>query len=302
MTGYVVTKGCIRYTVSAQDHAINLAKVSTIPKVLTEIDRIGRRFHGKPQFEIHQTGTRIVVAREDYQDKLSRLIAETEGSFVGRGERYSLSEWNEITLYKGDYNGNCPITMHDVFAVDDITIKTGNPYRNNSWEEFINALRARSLGVVEAKSPLGFVYWLDDLYGAYRPGIMFYKNINGNDLETILAKGNIDLINWALWEAGKFFSRLINAQLYLEDSDRLGNYFIEDNLAAKVFRFLDMEYVFAHQDNGTEKAAQMLMRFCKKALQRGFLTPEKIGEFLIVCVGAHLSADHLIAQLMSEMS
>jgi hypothetical protein len=212
----------------------------------------------------------------------------------------SLSEWKLDSAYHGDQEMTpYPITMHDVYAQDGVTIKTGNPYMNNAPEEFHRALHARFLGVVEAKSPVGFSFHTEDVYGVNNPGKMFYKHISGQDLESAIGHGDRDLMNWALWETGKFFSRLINARLFLGDANRLANYFIEENPATRVFRFLDMELVSYHQAYGSEKKIEMLSSFMKSALARGFLTPERLGEFVIVCLGAHAKSTELVDRLLA---
>ena len=225
----------------------------------------------------------VTAIREDHSREISTLINMPESDYV---QRLSLSEWNLMTSYHGDDSlVRVPVTMHDVFVQGKITIKTGNPYMNNAWEEFYNALRARYLGIVEAKSPIGFSFWLDDIYGERKPGKVFYKHLTGMDLEEAIRKNDASLLNWALWEAGKFLSRLIHAHLYLFDSERLGNYLIESSSAVRVFRFLDMEKMYYLPKYSDEKKVKMLTGFIQKASHVGFLSPEKMSEFIIVCSG-----------------
>ena len=98
------------------------------------------------------------------------------------------------------------------------------------------------------------------------------------------------------------YSRLINARLFLADADRLGNYFIEENPATRVFRFLDLEMVSYHQAYSGEKKIEMLAKFIKSARAEGLLTPERLGEFVIVCLGAHGRSADLAERLLAEVS
>ena len=258
-----------------------------MPKALARMQELSRSFAGKPQFVIKIDGHCVSGIREDYLERINPLIRRDPSDFP---RRLSTSEWRFDIVYHGneDYLGGVPLTLHDVFEQDGITVKTGNPYSNNSWIEFFRALQARHCGLVEAKSPVGFVYWTDDLYGENRPGRMFYKHLDGVDIEKALSMSDQQTLNWALWETGKFFSRLINARLYLEDSDRLGNLFIENGPRAKVFRFLDLEAMTYQPAYSNAKKTEMLAKFIKSAVDKGFLSPERLGEFMLVCVGANI--------------
>jgi hypothetical protein len=277
--------------VGSREHRNNIQKLKQIPHVLKEIRELSGRFIGKPQFNIQQKDNFIRVIRQDYQKILPSLIAFPEDCY---SHQLSLSEWVRDAIYRGTDPKDLPVTLHDVYTQEGVTIKTGNPYCNNAWEEFYRALNARCLGIVEAKPPIGFSFWLDDPYGQEKPGKMFYKHLQGKDLGMISGKGDRSLPNWALWEAGKFFSRLINAHLYLEDSDRLGNYFIEEYPSTKVFRFLDLERLYFIPAYSHQSMAEMLGKFIKESLKEGLLTTERLGEFLIVCLGAHSRAISLV--------
>ncbi|MFH1683576.1 MAG: hypothetical protein ABIA67_01705 [Candidatus Margulisiibacteriota bacterium] len=196
-----------------------------------------------------------------------------------------------------------PVTLHDVYAQDGVTVKTGNPYRNNAWEEFYRALHARYLGIVEAKAPIGFSFHTDDLYGVEKPGKMFYKHLEGQSLEAVIKVEDDEFLHWALWETGKFFSRLINANLYLEDPHRLGNYFIENSPIANVFRFLDLERVRYVRAYSNEMKIKMLEEFIKAACEEGFIaSPKSLCEFVMICVGARMSSADLIKRFLSQPS
>jgi|GEM_PF-4947767 len=297
MSGITITKGNTSYSVDARAHQKNLHRLKHIPRMLRRMKEMSAYFVGKPQFIIRQEGEEVTAVREDYRQILPRLVATAEEDYV---ERLSLSEWNLDVKYGWNEElAPWPITMHDVYAHVEVTVKTGNPYRNNAFIEFYRALQARFLGVVEAKSPIGFYFHTGDLYGERNPGKMFYRHIKGQDLERAIREGNAALLNWALWECGKFFSRLINANLYLEDSDRIGNFFIENNPATNVFRFLDLERVRYLQEYGDREKAEMLSKFIKKAIADGFLTAERLGEFVIVCLGTHSSSPELVGELLS---
>jgi hypothetical protein len=291
MAGIIIRKGSFEYSVGLQEHRNNIQRLKQIPNALKEIRGLSRRFIGKPQFIIQQKDNFIRVIRQDYQKILGSLIALPEDCY---SQQLSQSEWRTDAVCRGIEPKRLPLTLHDVYTQEGVTIKTGNPYCNNAWEEFYRALHARCLGIVEAKSPIGFSFWLDDPYGMEKPGKMFYKHLGGKDLGMVSGKGDKSLLNWALWEAGKFFSRLINAHLYLEDSDRLGNYFIEEYPSTKVFRFLDLERMYFIPAYSHKSMAEMLSKFIKKSLEEGLLTSERLGEFLIVCLGAHSPAISLV--------
>ncbi len=277
-----------KYSISHKEHQENLRNLRRLPQVLKEIPALDRGFAEKPRFIITQKGKQVTVIRKDYQNGLRDLISSFEENF---SRKLSLSEWRLMTLYRGQNPEGLPITMHDVYVEYDfksgqkITIKTGNPFRNNAWLEFYRALYARYLGIVEAKSPIGFSFWSDDLYGIEKPGRMFYKHLEGIDIITALQKESQDMLNWALWEAGKFFSRLIKARLFLEDSHRIRNFFIEESPATIVFRFLDLEYMRYLPVYGREKQQEMLTKFIQEALKIGFLDEDRLGEFKLVCLG-----------------
>lgn len=252
-------------------------------------------FVGKPQFVIEKKGDRTTVFREDYYSQLAEVVAEHQPE---DGQRLSVSEWEVFSKYHGIEPERPPVTMHDVFSLEGLTIKTGNPFRNNAFEEFHRALLARCAGIVEAKSPLGFIFWQNDIYGERQPGLMFYKHLNGLDLDKAIDAEDEGAMNWALWESGKFFSRLINAKLYLEDADRLNNYFIEKNAANRIFRFLDLERLHPIGQYTDKKKAEMITNFGRKAIGRGWLTQEKLGEFIIVALGADSPAADLVRQAL----
>lgn len=287
--------GNTTYRISETEHRQNLTNLRRLPQVLSDIPSLGKQFRGKPQFVIHQEGARVRVVREDYQERLAPLIHAAETHY---SQRLTISEWQLMVRYGGDEGSSpYPVTLHDVYVQGGVTIKMGNPYRNNSWEEFHRALQARSLGIVEAKSPLGFSFNTDDVYGVREPGKMFYKHLTGVDLEAALKTEDPETLNWALWEAGKFLSRLIHANLRLGDADRLGNFFIERPPRTMVLRFLDLEEVHPLPRNARSRSiaiTKMLQKFIKKAQQTGLLTEERLGEFAIVCLGAQYSSFALL--------
>ena len=289
-----ITRGNFHYTIPAGEHRAAAAKVRSLPKMLETIAQMSQCFIGKPQFVIEHRGDMISVFREDYRDRLIALSANTR---TEPGKRLSVSEWEVYSKYRGNEPEGRTITLHDVFSRGGVTIKTGNPLCNNAYEEFYRALFSRCAGIVEAKSPLGFVFWQDDIH-AQKAGLMFYKHINGVDLDRAVGSEADSVLNWALWEAGKFFSRLINARLYLEDADRLGNNFIEKNQANRVFRFLDLERVYPVREYTNEKKAEMLANFGRRAIERGWLTQEKLGEFIIVGLGVSSTAAGLVRQAL----
>jgi hypothetical protein len=297
MSGITLKIRNLSYHVDAKQHRRNQRRLRQLPQVLDRIPELAQHFVGKPQFIVERRGSRVSVMREDHRDELQRLIDLPEESY---SDRLSLSEWRLETEYGGQEElVPFPITLHDVYEREGVTIKTGNPHSNNAGEEFFRALHARFLGVVEAKSPIGFSFDASDLYGVKNPGRMFYKHMAGQDLAATIKRGNQDLLNWALWESGKFFSRLLHARLYLEDSDRIGNYFIEDNPATKVFRFLDLERVSYRPVYSNEQKAEMLSKFILVSLNNGFITPERLGEFVIVCLGSHSRSPALVEKLQT---
>jgi hypothetical protein len=278
-----ITRGAFHYQIAqaAQDRA--KAKTEKLPTLLKEIVRLSGSFAGKPQFVIEQAGPKVTVFREDYLGQLRELARDEQGNF---GHRLSVSEWEVCSLYRGENPTGEAITLHDVFTRDGLTIKTGNPFCNNAYEEFHRALYARYAGLVEAKSPLGFVFHLDDIFSVGKPGLMFYKHIQGRDLEQALGSDSVGVLNWALWEAAKFFSRLINAGIYLEDADRINNYFIERTAESRVFRFLDLEKAYRLPEYPDRKKAELVVNFARRAIECGFLDKERLGEFVIVVLGA----------------
>lgn len=284
MSGYVVRTGQSSYLISDREHQTrqNLVKYR-LPYVLEKIKQNNRTFPGRPPFVVENKGAQVRVFREDYYRQLTETA---DVAHLSPWTRLSLSEWALDIAYRGEESYvSRPITLHDVFAAPGLTVKTGNPYCNNAWEEFYNALYARSIGLVEGKSPLGFVFDREDIYGEQRPGLMFYKHLKGVDLAEAVSQGEHQLLNWALWEAGKFYSRLIAANLYLADANRLGNYFIEDGGVTKVFRFLDLEKLYPQRPMRSEPTVKMLLDFIASAYQKGLITPERIAEFTIVCLG-----------------
>lgn len=287
--------GNVIHTISDAEHQQNLMRLKRLPQVLMEIPNLGSQFKGKPQFVIRQEGPHTEVVREDYQKTIGHLIAVEESHCL---HRLSISEWQFLTQWREDEASlPLPVTIHNVYEMSGVTIKTGNPLRNNSWKEFYRALRARSLGIVEAKSPLGFSFNSEDLYGIKEPGKMFYKHLAGVDLEAALKTEDPRTLNWALWETGKFFSRLIHAGLQLKDADRLGNFFIEQTPQTKVFRFLDLEEMHPlskREYNRSIAITEMLQKFIQKAQEKGLLTEERLGEFAIVCLGAQYSSFMLL--------
>ena len=285
--GIIIRKRDAIHRIPQKVHKKNLNDIKfQLPKILREIPRLSKSFIGKPQLLIDRYEDRVTVIREDYKDVLDSLIDISEECYL---QRLTISEWRLFHEYHGEEPNDYPVTLHDVYAQEDVTIKTGNPNMNNAWLEFYRALLSRYLGIVEAKSPIGFSFWLDDIYGVQKPGKMFYKHLSGVDFEQALCNMDEETLNWAIWETGKFFSRLINAHLYLEDVDRFGNYFIEDAPATKVFRFLDLEKMDYFQTYSKRKIKEMLAKFIKEALRTGFLTQDKLGEFVIVCLGAYSS-------------
>ncbi len=295
--GIVIRVGNKTYQISAREHAAKKRAVRKLKREVLQqgkIQALSSQFVGKPQFIIERREDLVLVAREDCRQQIMELAGKQEWKHY---PQLSCSEWQLDMKHRGFEEAvDLPITLHDVYEEDGITVKTGNPYRNNSWEEFMRALTARSLGLVEAKSPLGFSFWLDDIYGQKKPGKMFYKHLDGVDLDQAIKAGNLKLLNWALWEAAKFFSRLINANLCLEDSDRMGNYFIETNQAIPVFRFLDLEAMPFLAVYSNQQKAEMLARFIQKALKEGFLTEERLGEFIIVAQGSKSAIYSLVQQ------
>jgi hypothetical protein len=272
------------YVISDKVHRQNLLKLKkNLPEVLEEIPKLEKSL-GKPPFRIQKENSLIYVVREDFEETLQDLMKRSEAQYE---KRLSVSEW-EALPYPSGYQ-SFPVTLHDVYSCRGVTIKLGNPYRNNSWEEFFLALQARALGMVEAKSPLGFSFHLDDPYGTRYPGKMFYKHLEGIDLEQAIKLERREVLNWALWEAGKFFSRLFHAHLFLRDAHRLGNFFIEKSLSTQVFRFLDLEEVRYFRKLSENHILEMLSSFVQKAFEINFLDQERLGEFVAVALGSYYS-------------
>jgi len=278
MSMYSIIKS---YSIPLSEHNANMGKLKRfLPWTLKTIPVLSQKFTGKPQFIISQQRQRLTVIREDHQKNLYDLTRTPEENFP---KQFTLSEWKAATLAGAEQVYGLPLTMHDVYCLNGVTIKTGNPDRNNSWEEFYLALSCRARGIVEAKSPIGFSFRMDDPYGVKEPGRMFYKHLQGVDLINAMKSESEDTINWAVWEVGKFFSRLVKARLHLADPHRLGNFFFEQTPSTKVFRFLDLERMRYVKHLNRAMAREMVEAFIKEAMQIGFLNKEKLGEFKIVC-------------------
>jgi hypothetical protein len=269
------------YSIPLSEHNANIGKLKRfLPWTLKNIPVLSQKFTGKPQFIIQREKSFISLIREDHQNRLKELSETPEPSL---GRQLTISEWKSIVHPGAEDVYKLPVTMHDVFFQNGVTVKTGNPYRNNSWEEFYLALSCRARGIVEAKSPIGFSFRMDDPYGVKEPGRMFYKHLQGVDLINAMKSESKDTINWAVWEVGKFFSRLVKARLHLADPHRLGNFFLEQTPSTKVFRFLDLERMRYTKHLNRVMAREMVEAFIKEAMQIGFLNEEKLGEFKIVC-------------------
>ncbi|MFC1540702.1 hypothetical protein ACFL4J_01540, partial [Candidatus Margulisiibacteriota bacterium] len=140
MLGITIQKGSLSYHVDARQHRSNQRRLRQLPQVLKRIPELSRHFVGKPQFIIERRGTLVTVAREDHRSELRRLIKMHEEEY---SERLSLSEWRLDTEYGGmEEMAPFPITLHDVYEREGVTVKTGNPHCNNAGEEFYRALHA----------------------------------------------------------------------------------------------------------------------------------------------------------------
>ena len=296
------------YQVSRREHQAHMRGIKHgIPRLLARLEAMNAQRRGAPGFIIHHTPREYVrVVREDFQTDLYTVLDGGDvRSYYSRGGRLSVSEWMEMTVYRGDPPSGYPITMHDVYVSGRVTYKTGNPNRNNAWQEFERALTARELGVVEAKAPVGFSFRISDPYGVNFPGVMCYKHLDGVDLDLSLRTGSGDLANWALWETAKFFSRIDGRGLLLEDSDRLGNFFIEHG-DTFIFRFLDLERMHRPVPYPAQLKAEMLMKFIRKAMEVtrklsvDFMTPDKVEEFVAVCLNPRSRAATLVYQMVES--
>ena len=254
-------------------------------------------FPDKPKYVVFEDESRenVFVAREDYRDSIKQAV-----SYPGR--KLTISEFEIMTVYRGENMLGLPETCHAVFVNErlEVVTKYGNYFRDRSPQEFEFAMRNKYFrGLIEMEVPLGFmvnkaapnstreggfVYYPGERLPEFTR--MFYKYMEGSSLDRIFRDRDPREYNWVLFEIAKLFSRLVQNKILFKDSHRLNNYFMEKIKGGQeVLRVLDSEFIIPKDFISTDELDDMLLMFLEEALKIGFIDWERMDDFLVTALG-----------------